>query len=90
MPFSVFSMVAAANTFKSETEVAARTQLANARFHRLLDYCADALGESIRATEELSQRMSYLRKEIEAHSCNGQALDPLVHTGYEDQVEPTA
>jgi len=40
-------------------------QLANVRFHRLLDYCADALGECIRATEELSQRMSYLRKEIE-------------------------
>jgi hypothetical protein len=62
----------AANTFGSDTEdseVAARTQLANARFHRLLDYCTEALSESIRATEELSQRISYLRKEIESHSC---------------------
>jgi len=40
-------------------------QHANARFSRLLDYCADVLGESVRATEELSQRVSTLRKDIE-------------------------
>lgn len=56
MPLRVFSIVAAAETFGSDSEdseVAARTQLANARFQRLLDYCADALGEGIRETEEL-------------------------------------
>jgi len=49
----------------AEAEVAARMQHANARFSRLLDYCADVLGESVRATEELSQRVSTLRKDIE-------------------------
>ena len=48
-----------------EPEVAARTRLTNARFHRLLDYCASVLGESVRATEELSHRVSSLRKVIE-------------------------
>jgi len=48
-----------------EPEVAARTRLTNARFHRLLDYCASVLGESVRATEELSQRVSSLRKVLE-------------------------
>jgi hypothetical protein len=52
-------------------EIAARIQFANARFYRLLDYCADALGESVRATEELSQRVSALRKGIESHASDG-------------------
>jgi hypothetical protein len=74
-----------------ESEVGARRELATARFHRLLDYCADALGESIRATEELSQRMSCLRKEIESQSCRRPttpAVDRLVDAPQREQVEP--
>jgi hypothetical protein len=48
-----------------ESEVAGRTRLANARFHRLLEYCANALGETLQATEELSRRVHSLRIEIE-------------------------
>jgi hypothetical protein len=84
----------AANTFGSDTEdseVAARTQLANAHFHRLLDYRTEALSESIRATEELSQRMSYLRrKEIECPLAIARPLPPrtlLLHAPQRDQVE---
>lgn len=50
----------------AEPEVAARMRLANARFHRLLDYFADVLGESVRATEELSARVSTLREGIKS------------------------
>lgn len=50
-----------------EPEVAARVRVATARFHRLLDYCASVLGESIRASEELSQRLSSLER-VELHA----------------------
>ncbi len=53
---------------EGEPEVAARMRVANARFHRLLDYCAGILGESIRATEELSLRVSSLRKGVESRA----------------------
>jgi len=48
-----------------EPEVAARTRLTNARLHRLLEYCAGVVRENVRATEELSQRVSSLRKVLE-------------------------
>jgi len=32
----------------------------------LLNICANALGESVQATQELSERVSSLRKEIES------------------------
>ncbi len=94
MPLRVSSITTEATTFGSDaedSELAARTQLANTRFHQLLDYCADALGESIRASEELSQRMSYLRKEIESQSYRWPItpnVDPLVHAPQRAQVEP--
>ena len=47
-------------------EVAARLRRTDARFSRLLNICANALGESVQATQELSERVSSLRKEIES------------------------
>ena len=91
MPIGI-SSIATASSFASDVKnSAARSQLANARFHQLLDYCANALGESVQATEELSQRLSYLRKEIESHACHGptnRAVDPLVRARRRAQVEP--
>jgi hypothetical protein len=52
----------------AEKEVALRTQLTNARFHRLLDYCAGVLGESVRATDDLSRRVRSLRNGIESQT----------------------
>ena len=49
-------------------EAAMCARLTNARFQRLLRYCAGVLGESVRATEELSQRMYSLRMEIESQT----------------------
>jgi hypothetical protein len=40
-------------------------QMTNARFRRLLDYCAGALGESVRATDDLSRRVRSLRNGME-------------------------
>jgi hypothetical protein len=51
---------------RGEPEVAARLRGAGARFSRLLNICASALGESAQATRELSERVSFLRKEIES------------------------
>ena len=48
-----------------EPEVAARLRRTDARLFRLLNICASALGESVQATRELSERVSLLRKEIE-------------------------
>jgi len=48
-----------------EPEVAARLRRTDARLSRLLNICASALGESVQATRELSERVSLLRKEIE-------------------------
>ncbi len=45
-----------------------RIRLTNARFHRLLDYCAGVLGESVRATDALSERVHSLRIGIEAQT----------------------
>jgi len=93
LPIRVSSIATAAGTFGSKTEdleVSVRTKLANARFQRLLDYCADALGESIRASDELSQHMSYLRKEIESDSCLRPTVptaDPLVPARPRGRVE---
>jgi hypothetical protein len=50
---------------RGEPEVAARLRRTEARFSQLLDICANALGESLQATRELSDRMSFLRREIE-------------------------
>ena len=52
----------------TESEVALRVRLTNARFHRLLDYCAGVLGESVEATDELSRRVRSLRDAIETRS----------------------
>ena len=51
---------------RGEAEVAARLRRTDARFSRLLNICANALGESVQATQELSERVSSLRKEIES------------------------
>ncbi len=48
-----------------EPEVVARLRRTDARLSRLLNICANALGESMQATRELSERVSFLRKEIE-------------------------
>jgi len=48
-----------------EPEVAARLRRTDARVSRLLNICANALGESVQATRELSKRVSFLRDEIE-------------------------
>jgi len=47
------------------SDAAARTQLANAQFYRLLNSCVGALGESVRAADELAQRLALLREELE-------------------------
>ena len=92
MTIGISSIASAASSFASDAKnSAARSQLANARFHQLLDYCANALGESVQATEELSQRLSYLRKEIETHARHGptnRAADPLVRARRRAQEEP--
>ena len=96
MTLRIFWAATGANTFGSgveDSEIPARTQLANARFSRLVDCCADALAESIRATDELSQRLTYLRKEIESHACHGPTtptVDPLARARRRDQEEPAA
>ncbi len=92
MPIGVSSIASAANKFACDAkDSAARTQLANTRFHQLLDYCANALGESVQATDELSQRLSYLRNEIESHACRGPTnptVDPLVRARQRDREQP--
>lgn len=52
----------------AEPEVTLRMQTTNARFHLLLDYCAVALGESIRTTDDLSRRVRSLRNGIESQT----------------------
>ena len=53
---------------RGASEVAARLRQTDVRFFRLLDICANALGESVRATQELSERMSFHRCEIESEA----------------------
>ena len=50
---------------RGEPEVAARLRRTDARSSRLLNICANALGEVLQATQILSERVSVLRKEIE-------------------------
>jgi hypothetical protein len=85
-PRVVVSIATGTNRLASdmrEWEVAARTRLANARFRRLLDYCVDALGESIRGTEELSQRLSSLREGIESRANEGGRCKDVERAGDE-------
>jgi hypothetical protein len=56
---------------KRESEVALRLRQTDVRFSRLLNICANALGESVQATRELSERMSLLREEIESNPADG-------------------
>ena len=48
-----------------EAEMSARLKLSNAQLRRLLALCANSLGDTVRATQELSDRVSLLRDEIE-------------------------
>jgi len=50
------------------SDVTLRIRRTNARFHRLLDYCAGVLAESAKATDELSDRVGALRGAIERRS----------------------
>ena len=56
-------------------EVAARLRRTDARFSELLDVCAGALGENALATRELSDRVSFLRKEIESQAAGRRPED---------------
>jgi hypothetical protein len=63
----------------AEPEVTLRVQMTNARFHRLLDYCAVALGESVRASDDLSRRVRSLRNGFESQTggecrCNNREI----------------
>jgi len=49
-------------------EVATRLRQTDARFSELLDDCVGALGENALAARQLSDRLSFLRKEIESHA----------------------
>ena len=60
---------------KGESEVASRLRQTDVRFSRLLEFCANALGESAQATGELSKRVSFLREEIESNPASGRRLD---------------
>ena len=60
---------------RGEPEVAARLRGTDARFSRLLNICANALGESVQATRELSERVSFLRKEIESDAAGRRCRD---------------
>lgn len=51
---------------EGDSEVTARLRVTDARFSRLFDLCASVLGESVQATEKLSERVSSLRREIES------------------------
>lgn len=50
---------------REEPEVAVRLRRTDARLSWLLDVCASVLGESALATKEFSDRMPFLREEIE-------------------------
>jgi hypothetical protein len=52
-------------TREADSDIASRTRRTNARFHRLLDYCAGVLAENVRAADELSDRVGALRGAIE-------------------------
>jgi hypothetical protein len=60
---------------RGEPEVAARLRRTGERFSRLLIICASALGESVQATQELSQRVSFLRREIESDAARRRRQD---------------
>ena len=49
----------------AEAELTARLKLSNTQLRRLLALCANSLGDTVRATHELSDRVSLLRDEIE-------------------------
>ena len=49
-----------------ESELSARLKLSNAQLRRLLALCENSLGETVRATQELSDRVTLLRGEIES------------------------
>ena len=54
-----------------EAEISARLKLSNAQLPRLLALCANSLGDTVRATQELSDRVSLLRDEIELLLADG-------------------
>lgn len=60
---------------KGKSEVALRLRQTDVRFSRLLDICANALGERLQATGELSKRVLFLREEIESNPASGRRLD---------------
>jgi len=55
-----------------EAEMSARLRLSNAQLRRLLALCANSLGDTVRATQELSERVTMLRDEIELLLAEGQ------------------
>ncbi|MBV9287622.1 MAG: hypothetical protein JO288_07330 [Hyphomicrobiales bacterium] len=54
-----------------EAEISARLKLSNAQLRRLLALCANSLADTVRATQELSDRVSLLRDEIELLLADG-------------------
>ena len=54
-----------------EAEMSARLRLSNAQLRRLLALCANSLGDTVRATQELSERVTLLRDEIELLLADG-------------------
>lgn len=56
-----------------ESEVAARLRLSNSQLRRLLALCANSLSDAVRATEELSDRVSMLRDELELMLMDGRS-----------------
>jgi hypothetical protein len=56
---------------EGEPDVAALLALSNSQFDRLAALCAGILGETARATQDLSERLSFLREQIEALSDDG-------------------
>lgn len=54
-----------------EAEISARLKLSNAQLRRLLALCANSLGDTVRATQELSERVTLLRDEIELLLADG-------------------
>jgi hypothetical protein len=55
-----------------ESEVAQRLRLSSSQLRRLLALCANSLGDAVRATEELTDRMAMLRDELESMLPDGQ------------------
>jgi hypothetical protein len=56
-----------------EPEIAVRLRRTDARFSQLLNFCASALGESAQAARELSDRVSFLRNQIESNAAGRRA-----------------